>query len=166
MKTSSCQYCPSAFSLIEVTLALGVASFCLVVVFGLLPIGINTNRGGVDQGTAASLSSCIVADLRGTPDSNVNSPFYRIAVPADGSTLQSTSFFVNADGSTAGTASPGAASTFRATVKVTPTSTVAGKVAASACVWLTWPGAADPDITKSPSHYSGSYMTVVGLDRN
>ncbi|HEV2841922.1 MAG TPA: hypothetical protein VGW39_11395 [Chthoniobacterales bacterium] len=31
------------FSLVEVTLALGVASVCLIAIFGLLPVGLRTN---------------------------------------------------------------------------------------------------------------------------
>ena len=34
----------SAFSLIEVTMAIGIASFGLLTVFGLLPAGLNTTQ--------------------------------------------------------------------------------------------------------------------------
>ncbi len=54
----------SAFSLIEVTLALGVAAFCLIAVFGLLPVGVNTNQSSIQQTAAASFATRIAADLR------------------------------------------------------------------------------------------------------
>ena len=44
-KTSSIH----AFSLIEVTLALGIISFALVAVIGLLPTGLNAQRQAVNQ---------------------------------------------------------------------------------------------------------------------
>jgi type II secretory pathway pseudopilin PulG len=56
-----------AFSLIEVTIALGIAAFCLITVFALLPIGINTNQNAFEQTAAAGIASAIAADIHGTP---------------------------------------------------------------------------------------------------
>ena len=39
----------AAFSLVELTLALGVAAFCLVAVFGLVPVGVQTNRSATPR---------------------------------------------------------------------------------------------------------------------
>jgi len=58
---------PPAFSLIEVTIALGIAAFCLITVFALLPIGINTNQNAFEQTAAAGIATAIAADLHGTP---------------------------------------------------------------------------------------------------
>src|SRR5438094_7676946 len=55
-----------AFSLVEVTLALGVAAFCLLAVFGLMPIGVQTNRNTTSQTAAANIMAAVVADLRAT----------------------------------------------------------------------------------------------------
>jgi uncharacterized protein (TIGR02598 family) len=52
-----------AFSLVEVTLALGVAAFCLIAVLGLLPTGLRTQQASIEQTTANTISSQIVADL-------------------------------------------------------------------------------------------------------
>ena len=71
-----------AFTLVEVTLALGVAAFCLLAVFGLLPTGINCNRASVEQTAAASLARAIVADLRSTPRNSRTSPQYAIPFPS------------------------------------------------------------------------------------
>jgi uncharacterized protein (TIGR02598 family) len=57
----------SGFSLVELTLALGVAAFCLIAVFGLLPIGVLTNRNATSQTAATNIMAAVVADLRATP---------------------------------------------------------------------------------------------------
>jgi uncharacterized protein (TIGR02598 family) len=54
----------SGFSLVEVTLALGVAAFCLIAVLGMLPIGLKTQQASVQQTTANTIISEILADLR------------------------------------------------------------------------------------------------------
>ena len=57
----------SGFSLVEVTLALGVAAFCLIAVFGLIPVGVQTNRNATSQTAATNIIALVVADLRATP---------------------------------------------------------------------------------------------------
>jgi uncharacterized protein (TIGR02598 family) len=54
----------SAFSLVEVTLALGVAAFCLIAVLGLLPTSLKTQQASIQQTTANSIISQIFSDLR------------------------------------------------------------------------------------------------------
>jgi len=53
----------AGFSLIELTLALGVAAFCLITVFGLVPVALMTQQASVRQTTATAIISQIVADL-------------------------------------------------------------------------------------------------------
>src|SRR5947208_6788482 len=53
----------TAFSLVEVTLALGVAAFCLIAVLGLLPTGLKTQQASIQQTTANTICSQVVADL-------------------------------------------------------------------------------------------------------
>jgi len=57
----------AAFSLVEVTLALGIAVFCLIAVFGLMPVGVQTNRNATSQTAAGNIISAVVADLRTMP---------------------------------------------------------------------------------------------------
>jgi uncharacterized protein (TIGR02598 family) len=57
----------AAFSLVELTLALGVAAFCLMAIFGLMPVGVQTNRNATSQTAAASIIRGVAADLRATP---------------------------------------------------------------------------------------------------
>ena len=66
----------SGFSLAEVTLALGIAAFCLVAVFGLIPVGVQTNRNATSQTAATNILAAVVADLRATPNTiNTSSQF-------------------------------------------------------------------------------------------
>jgi uncharacterized protein (TIGR02598 family) len=53
----------AAFSLVEVTLALGIAAFCLITVFALLPVALKTQQASIQQTTANTISSQIIADL-------------------------------------------------------------------------------------------------------
>jgi hypothetical protein len=68
----------SAFSLVEVTLALGVAAFCLIAVFGLLPVGLQTNRNANSQTAATNIITSVEADLRATPKTTTTSLQFRI----------------------------------------------------------------------------------------
>src|SRR5512132_81933 len=57
----------TAFSLVEVTLALGIAAFCLIAVFGLMPVAVQTNRNASSQTAATNIMAAVVADLRAIP---------------------------------------------------------------------------------------------------
>jgi len=61
-------YRTDAFSLVEVTLALGVAAFCMIAIFGLLPVGVQTNQRATSQTAATSIMANVIADLRATPN--------------------------------------------------------------------------------------------------
>jgi len=56
----------SAFSLIELTLAIGIAAFCLITVFALLPIAVLANRNAPSQTGATNIMAAVAADLRAT----------------------------------------------------------------------------------------------------
>ena len=77
MKRSICV--AAAFSLIEVTLALGIAAFCLIAVFGLMPVGVQTNRNATSQTAATNIMAAVIADLRATPRTNTAS--LQFAIP-------------------------------------------------------------------------------------
>lgn len=69
----------NAFSLVEVTLALGIAAFCLIAVFGLMPVGVQTNRNATSQTAATNIIAAVVADLRATPKSSSSSSQFNIS---------------------------------------------------------------------------------------
>ena len=54
----------AGFSLVEVTLALGVAAICLLALLALLPVASKTQQNGVQQTTANQIISQIDAVLR------------------------------------------------------------------------------------------------------
>ena len=68
----------AAFSLVEVTLALGIAAFCLIAVFGLVPVAVLTNRNATSQTAATNIMTAVVADLRATPATNTTSSQFGI----------------------------------------------------------------------------------------
>jgi uncharacterized protein (TIGR02598 family) len=68
----------AAFSLVEVTLALGIAAFCLIAVVGLVPVGVQTNRNATSQTAATNILSSVVSDLRGSPPAQSLSSIYLI----------------------------------------------------------------------------------------
>jgi uncharacterized protein (TIGR02598 family) len=73
-----CNCKAAAFSLVEVTLALGVAAFCLIAVFGLTPVGVQTNRNATSQTAATNIVAAVVADLRATPTTSTTSTQFGI----------------------------------------------------------------------------------------
>jgi uncharacterized protein (TIGR02598 family) len=68
----------AAFSLVEVTLALGIAAFCLIAIFGLMPVGVQTNRNATSQTAATNIVAAVVADLRATPKTSLTSSQFNI----------------------------------------------------------------------------------------
>src|SRR6266480_5453414 len=54
----------AAFSLVEVTLALGVAAFALLAILGMLPVSLKTQQASIQQTTANQIISQIFSDLR------------------------------------------------------------------------------------------------------
>ena len=68
----------AAFSLVEVTLALGIAAFCLIAVFGLVPVGVQTNRNATSQTTATNILSSVISDIRASPKGSGTTPKYKI----------------------------------------------------------------------------------------
>ena len=80
----------SAFSLIELTLALGIAAFCLIAVFGMLPVAALTNRNATSQTAATNIMAAVIADLRATPRTNSTSLQFAIQF---GSSTTTTRYF-------------------------------------------------------------------------
>jgi len=92
-----------AFSLVEVVLALGVASFSMVSILGLLPVGLNNSRSSTAQTGAMNLITSIAADIRSTPSTASVSPRYLIAT---GNTTSQALFF-DAQGEVTNSIQPG-----------------------------------------------------------
>ncbi len=152
------------FSLVEVTLALGIAAFCLVAVFGLLSVGLNTSNTSVEQTIATNFLSSVASDLRTAPNppptkgQATTTTVYKIAIPATSSTAGAAQTqYLDANGQP--TTSLLNAS-YDLTVQVQPG---AGRNAAIAHVTLSWP--ATPTIYDTVNS-SANVEALVALDRN
>ena len=145
-----CDSMAAAFSLVELVLALGVAGFCLFAVFGLMPVGMQTNRNATSQTAATNIIGGIVADLRATSAAATTSPQFAITF-GTGKTLY---FDVSGQASTSLTTDS------RYRLNITWNSAPTGLHYAA--LKVTWPAAADPAITTP----SGSVEIFAAFDRS
>jgi uncharacterized protein (TIGR02598 family) len=152
---------PKAFSLVEVTLALGVAAVSLLVIFTLLPIGLQTNQRSMEQTTSVDILSAVVADLRATPVTSprgapATSTQFGISIPASGSTATTTLFFNSAGQPSA---SQQADSRYRMAITFLASGEGA-KTATFANLKVMWPANA------AAANAQGSAEMFVAFDRN
>ena len=150
-----------AFSLVEVTLALGVAAISLLVIFSLLPIGLQTNQRSIEQTASVDVLSAVTADLRATPVTNprgsaATSTQFGISIPAAGSTGTTTLFFNSAGQSSTSQQSD---SRYRMTVTF-PSNGGGAKTATFVDLKVTWPAAA------TVANARGSAEMFAAFDRN
>ena len=166
----------SAFSLVEVTLALGIAAFGLIAVFGLLPTGLNTNQASIRQTAAANVIAGIAADLRQAPtaDQIASAPILTAVSPRLGIKLTTspTKGYLDEGGAlTPGSATSLATSSLTTSsnyqVNITiinpvsvPAPTPPVRTVTMAIVQISWPAGA------STANAAGSLTTFVALDRN
>lgn len=145
----------AGFSLVEVTLALGVAGFCLITLFGLLPLGLQTNQNALSQTEAASVLSSIVTDLRATPMTSLISPQYQVTLGTE------TILYINDQGLSVSPTIPNAAPRYKVAVTF-PANPIGGVAPTWAHVKVTWPALVDSDTTPPPS----SLETFAVINRN
>ena len=152
-----------AFSLVELTLALGVAAISLLAIFALLPFGIRTNQIAIEQPASADILSVMAADLRATPVSAPRgiatiSPRFAIGIPANPvSSATSKTLFFTAEGQFSDNISPD--SHYRVTVTFLPNGAGA-RTATFVDLKATWPAPA------SIPNAAGIAEVFVALDRN
>ena len=145
-----------AFSLVEVTLALGVAGIALLALLGLLPLGQQIGRNAAEETAAPKLLTAVAADLRLTAGTMAASPLFGIEIPAN-SDAGVTTIFLTGDGEPSTGITP--TSRYRLTVLFSPNAAgIAGATFAS--LKLSWPAAADP------AKAAGSAESFVGFLRN
>jgi uncharacterized protein (TIGR02598 family) len=138
----------AAFSLVEVTLALGIAALCLIAVLGLMPVAALTNRNATSQTAVTNVIASVIADMRATTSST--SPQYGITFGT-----AKTLYF---DGAGQFATSLGANSRYR--VRITFPSSPSGLSYAD--VKASWPAPVDP-ATTTPS---GTVEIFAAFDRN
>ena len=142
------------FSLVEVTLALGVAAFCLIALLGLIPLGMQTNQSAVSQTAAASILSSVIADLRATARATPTSAQYDITFGT------AKLLYVDDQGRAVTPADPNAAPRYR--VMITFPASPEGLFAPTfVSLKITWPALADSATTRP----AGLVETFAALDR-
>jgi type II secretory pathway pseudopilin PulG len=158
-------YRAGAFSLVELTLSLGIAAFCLIAVFGLMPVGVQTNRNATSQTASTNILSSVVSDIRASPKGTGASVQYGIrrskgnitTVCFDGQGVSTPPQPSNAP-------CPGGNSRYRLYVRIYPISAQPPYLASYAYLKLVWPAAVDP---LSPTiRPSGSVETVATFFAN
>lgn len=79
------------FSLVEVTMAIGLMSFCLVALVGVLPVGMSQERKSTDQLLALQAMTAVVNDFRSSDltstSGSARTRTYGLQVPRNGGTL-------------------------------------------------------------------------------
>jgi type II secretory pathway pseudopilin PulG len=168
----------NGFSLVELTLALGVAALSLLVLLGLLPAAVKTQQRSIQQTTSNQIISQIYSFLRADvrlppgqykqvcpdpPDpnqpcqwDNLHGHWKNVATP-------DTLYFTNGAKQTGNinASSPPADAVFRAkiTYRLPPSETTS-----VADITVTWPAAVDPDdpTTGVPG---GSVTTTIAVNR-
>jgi type II secretory pathway pseudopilin PulG len=151
-----------AFSLIEVTLAIGIAAISLVTIFALLPLGVQTNQRSIEQTASADILSVVAGDLHATPvtiprGGATISPQFHIAIPAAGSTGTPATLFFSSAGQSADSLQPD--SRYRLTVTFLSNGG-ATKTATFANLKVTWPASAVVE------NAQGSAEIFAAFDRN
>jgi len=154
-----------AFTLIEVTLAIGVVAFCLLTIFGLIPVGLRTNKAAVQQTAANGILSAVIADLRATPStlplgSGTTSQEFGISIPANTVISGTTLYFAGSGQFTQTLILTGSAqSEYLLTANFLPSGS-GSRAATFVNLEVSWPaesGTANPE---------GFVQDFVALDRN
>jgi uncharacterized protein (TIGR02598 family) len=140
-----------AFSLIELTLAMGIAAVSLLTIFGLLATGLQINHTSTGQTASAEFLTTVASDLRATPGNTNTSLQFGITIPAN------ITLYLNAAGQSSTTLNSD--SRYRLDVTFLPGG--GGRTATPVNLRMTWPAGADP----SHANTRASEM-FVALDRN
>ena len=173
----------AGFSLIEVTIALGIAAFCLITVFGLLPIGLDSSQNAAEQTTVSGIATSISADLHSTPlisSTGTTTSRFGIFIPPTNQMTSSTTLppqvlFFTHDGNLAGpvdsNAFPGAnPPRYRATITMQADPTLSPlapnipNTLYKVWIFITWPALADSVAKTPPQNFTGSFETVTSLN--
>ena len=86
----------SAFSLVEVVLAMGIVAFALIILVGLLPVGLKSNSDSIGESQAVNLLQALIADRQSTAYS-LNSSLYSLPAIATVTSQTTGSLYINED---------------------------------------------------------------------
>jgi uncharacterized protein (TIGR02598 family) len=155
----------SAFTLAEVTLAIGVAAFAFVAVLGMVPMGLKVQQASVQQTTANEIMAAILNDLRadvvlppGQASKETDSGFGLHGHWKDVNT-PATLYFTNTGSQTGSVNQSSADAVFRAKIQYlfppSATTTMANVI-------ITWPAQVDPTdpTTGTLVGWVGTYIAI------
>jgi Tfp pilus assembly protein PilV len=171
----------AGFSLVEVTLALGVVVFCLVTILGLLAVGANSTHVSAIQTSATNILTAVASDMESTPNITPaytasgslpvvkgtvaeTSEIYGITVPAGGA--GATSFktvYIAEDGTVATTT---ATALYELNVWVRASSTASAQQETVARLMISWPAqvqvfnAAGTQLLNNPQGYVENVIAI------
>jgi uncharacterized protein (TIGR02598 family) len=143
------------FSLVEVTLALGVTAFCMITLFGMLPLGLQINQSSTSQIAAASLLSSVAADLRATSKTSLTSEQYNITFGA------TKVLFFDGNGRAVTATDSTLTPRYRLTITF-PAAPVGTFSSTFVSMKITWPALVDPTTTTP----AGFVETFAAFDRH
>ena len=139
------------FSMVEVALALGIATYVLVSIFGVLNVAFATQQSSARENEAAHLATAIISDLRQASGmaSDPTSPLYDVNLSAG-----ETSFYLDETGQRVGSVE---GALYAVKVQINPP-TQGSRAATTGRIVLSWPaGAEEP---------TGTETFFVALNRN
>lgn len=147
----------------EVTLAIGVVSFAMIIVFGLLPVGLNSSQNSIEQTAANDVLTAVASDMRATPSTlppgqATTSSRFGIPLPANPVTSSPIPVVLYFDGDGTFAATRQATSRYRLEVTFLPNTKE--RAATRALLKVTWPAPAPT------ANAAGSVSMFTAFDRN
>jgi type II secretory pathway pseudopilin PulG len=159
----------AAFSLVEVVMAIGIISFCLLTLVAMVSVGLGANRLVREQVVGLSLCREIESDLKATASTNSVSPLYQIPIPAVGATTTTTRYDSYASSTASfSTTRPTTGSQYRFTITLTGASNTSPNDPVNARIQATWPPQIVPSAPSSlsnPTNVIGTVNLDVAVNR-
>lgn len=156
----------AAFTLVEVTMALGVAAFCLLTILALLQTGLMSEKDTVGRTEALGILTSVYADLAATSSVSSSSEKFGIVLTNQSLATPQTLYFLRS-GEPSGSigSTPNADSLYRVSVGI-QSPPANSSAPATVRLLATWPALADPAPEVWPSKASGNVEIVTALSRH
>ncbi len=151
--------------MIEVLIALAVASFCLLSIYGLLSTALSINQNLILQTEATQIVCSVVEDISSTPSTATSSPRFQINLPTSGSAVGTTAtLYFDQDGNNL-PASSVTNAVYSVSIMMTPPTQATQKQPTVLGVVAYWPPYSDSETTSQVlAQHSVQFTTEI--DRN
>jgi len=163
VKRSPHQRPPAGFSLVEISIALGVAAFCLLAILGLLQTGITSEQTTVGKTAAWGILSTVFSDLKSIPAGDTTSTAYKLSLSQSS---PQTIYFTKAGkptGEVGTTPTPDSYYRMSVGIEAAPPTFATPRLTR---LLVTWPAKADPVPGTWPTKASGSVEVITSLLRD